>query len=73
MYVKGMNKNMMCRGFQFEVGKEYKIDHGDKPLELCSDTVFHFCDSLQKVHKFYKCDDKNNRFCHRSARRNHNR
>ena len=62
MYVKGMNKNMMCRGFQFEVGKEYKIDHGDKPLELCSDTVFHFCDSLQKVHKFYKCDDKYNRF-----------
>lgn len=25
MNIKGMDKNMRCRGFQFEIGKEYKI------------------------------------------------
>ena len=61
MYIKGMNKDMTCRGFQFEVGKEYKIEH-DGPLELCSDSVFHFCESLQNVHQFYEVDDKDHRF-----------
>ena len=41
MKIKGMDKDMKCRGFQFEIGKEYKIEHDGKPLELCSDTVFH--------------------------------
>ena len=26
MNIKGMDKNMCCRGFQFEIGKEYKIE-----------------------------------------------
>ena len=56
MKIKGMDKNMKCRGgFQFEVGEEYKIEHDGKPLKVCSDTVFHYCDSLQKVHDSYDC------------------
>ncbi len=63
MKIKGFDKNMCCRGMQFEVGKEYKIENNGKPLGLCSDTVFHYCESLQKVHGFYSCNDKANRFC----------
>ena len=63
MKIKGMDKDMKCRGFQFEIGKEYKIEHDGKPLELCSDTVFHYCDNLQQVHKHYSCNEKElNRF-----------
>ena len=63
MKIKGFDKDLKCRGFQFEIGKEYKIDTNGKPLELCSGTVFHYCDSLQKVHEYYSCDDDSNRFC----------
>ena len=60
---KGTDKDMKCRGFQFEIGKEYKIEHDGKPLELCSDTVFHYCDNLQQVHEHYSCNEKElNRF-----------
>ena len=52
MYIKGFNSDLTCRGYQFEVGKEYRIEH-DEPVELCSATVFHFCDSLEKVSRFY--------------------
>ena len=62
MNIKGMDKNMRCRGFQFEVGEEYRIDRYGRPLELCSDTVFHYCKSLSQVHNFYNCHDKNNRY-----------
>ena len=62
MYIKGFDENLQCRGYQFEVGKEYKIET-DRPLELCSNTVFHFCDSLQKVHEYYSVGNENNRFC----------
>lgn len=61
MRIKGMDKNMQCQGFQFEIGKEYKIEHEGKPLALCSNTVFHYCDSLRQVHPYYPCN-KDNRF-----------
>ena len=60
--IKGMDKNMCCRGFQFEIGKEYKIETNGRPLELCSDTVFHYCKSLSQVHRFYDCRNQENRF-----------
>ena len=61
MYIKGFDSELKCRGFQFEIGGEYRIKH-TKPMELCTDTVFHFCDSIQKVNMFYNvCTD--NRFC----------
>lgn len=63
MYIKGFDRNLCCRGMQFEIGKEYVIDHPGRPLMLCTDTGFHFCDSLQKVNEHYSCDDQENRFC----------
>ena len=60
--IKGMDKNMCCRGFQFEIGKEYKIETNGSPLELCSNTVFHYCKSLSQVHRFYNCRNQENRF-----------
>ena len=62
MNIKGMDKNMQCRGFQFEIGKEYKIETNGKPLKLCSDTVFHYCKSLPQVHMFYNCWNEKNRY-----------
>lgn len=62
MNIKGMDRDMQCRGYQFEVGKEYKINSGGRPLELCSDTVFHYCKSLSQVHNYYDCNNENNRY-----------
>ena len=62
MNIKGMDKNMQCQGFQFEVGKEYKIDTQGRTLELCTDTVFHYCKSLSQVHNFYDCRNESNRY-----------
>ena len=67
IFIKGFDKNLCCRGYQFEIGKEYKIDlpagYKLSDKDLCSDKVFHFCDGLLKVHNYYSCADENNRFC----------
>ena len=64
MKIKGFDKNLCCRGMQFEIGKTYETGAKDNEISLCSDTVFHYCDSIQKVHDYYSCaPDSQNRFC----------
>ena len=62
MKIKGFDKNLCCRGMQFEIGKIYDTGAKDDELELCSNTVFHYCDNIQKVHEHYRVDE-DNRFC----------
>ena len=64
MKIKGFDKNLCCRGVQFEVGKIYDTGAKDNEIRLCSNTVYHYCDNIKQVHTHYSCNPvQQNRFC----------
>ena len=46
---KGFDKDLKCRGFQYEIGKTYEMD--EEPI-LCK-RGFHFCEKLIDVAPYY--------------------
>ena len=48
MNYKGMDANMQCRGFQYEVGKEYETDEA-----VACEAGFHACEYPLDVLKYY--------------------
>ena len=61
---KGFNKDLKCRGFQYEVGKEYELPEGEK-VKVCN-TGFHACESPLEVldhYAMFDYDGNENRFC----------
>lgn len=47
---KGFDKNLKCRDFQYEIGKEYETDK--KPVR-CTENGFHFCEHPMDVFGYY--------------------
>ena len=55
---KGFNKDLICRDFQYEIGRTYEMD---EPIEICA-RGFHFCENLKDCFNFYKPSD-GSRYC----------
>ena len=55
---KGFDENLCCRGFQYEIGKEYE----QAGKVECCESGFHACTNPFDVLNYYNADGKN-RFC----------
>ena len=53
---KGFNSKLQCRGFQYEIGKDYVEERAK-----CCDTGFHFCENPLDVFSYYSPADS--RYC----------
>ena len=52
---KGFDKNMTCRGFQYEEGQTYELPEGEK-AKLC-DNGFHACEAPLDCFGYYRPSD----------------
>lgn len=75
---KGTDKDMKCKHQQYELGEEYMITKDrklvgvrtlqgsepqkDESLNLCSDQVVHYCDTLQDCFQWYNIDNESRYF-----------
>ena len=50
---KAFNKDLTCRGMQYEVGKEYKFNGEPIPCRQ----GFHFCETIADCYEFYPMSD----------------
>ena len=55
---KVTNQDMTCLGYQYEVGKRFKIDG---PIEIC-ETGFHFCEKVADCFNYYSFSPENRVF-----------
>lgn len=58
---KGFDKDLKCRGEQFEVGKIYYKENIENP-KVCSDQGYHYCDKLSDVFSHYSKSGTNRFF-----------
>ena len=54
---KGFDKNLQCRGFQYEIGATY--DNGGAPVERCGPGAFHSCEHPLDILNYYPPIDGN--------------
>ena len=57
---KGTEKDMSCKGYRYELGKQFDLDDDINPV-LC-EKGFHFCKNLKNVFRYYKIGDGNRFF-----------
>lgn len=57
---KGTDRNMCCRDYQFELGKQFDMPEGSE-IDLCH-SGFHLCKSLRNVYDHYSILDGNRFF-----------
>ena len=68
---KGTDKNMQCRDYQFELGKQFDMP-ADEDIRLCY-SGFHLCKDLKNVFRCYKIGDGNRFFEVRALVRRYNK
>ena len=50
---KAFNKDLTCRGMQYEIGKEYRFDGEPIPCRQ----GYHFCETISDCYEFYPMND----------------